>query len=40
MTMPLDGCTSRDCPIFYQRKKVQLDLDAMQQKLAEMDPAF
>jgi len=21
-------CTSRDCPIFYMRKKVQIDLDA------------
>ena len=28
-------CTSRDCPIFYQRKKVQLDLDSMTKKLED-----
>ncbi|MEW5314891.1 MAG: hypothetical protein WDW38_006353 [Sanguina aurantia] len=27
-------CTSRDCPIFYRRKKVQKDLNEMQQALA------
>jgi DNA polymerase delta subunit 1 len=27
-------CTSRDCPIFYRRKKVQKDLNEVQAQLA------
>eukprot|EP01119_Soliformovum_irregulare_P018275 TRINITY_DN5572_c0_g1_i1.p1 TRINITY_DN5572_c0_g1~~TRINITY_DN5572_c0_g1_i1.p1 ORF type:complete len:240 (+),score=52.66 TRINITY_DN5572_c0_g1_i1:263-982(+) len=30
-------CTSRDCPIFYMRKKVQKDLDDAQQMLSRFD---
>ncbi|KAM9039423.1 DNA polymerase delta catalytic subunit isoform 1-T1 [Sarcophilus harrisii] len=31
-------CTSRDCPIFYMRKKVQKDLDDQEQLLARFGP--
>ncbi|XP_069738764.1 LOW QUALITY PROTEIN: DNA polymerase delta catalytic subunit [Phaenicophaeus curvirostris] len=31
-------CTSRDCPIFYLRRKVQKDLDAQEQLLARFGP--
>ncbi|XP_051174755.1 DNA polymerase delta catalytic subunit isoform X2 [Leptopilina boulardi] len=27
-------CTSRDCPIFYMRKKVQMDLDAQMKRIS------
>lgn len=26
-------CSNRDCPIFYKRKKVQLDLQAAQEAM-------
>ncbi|KAM8794769.1 DNA polymerase delta catalytic subunit [Eudromia elegans] len=31
-------CTSRDCPIFYMRKKVQKDLDTQEQLVARFGP--
>ncbi|KAF1612187.1 UNVERIFIED_CONTAM: DNA polymerase delta catalytic subunit, partial [Eudyptes pachyrhynchus] len=31
-------CTSRDCPIFYMRRKVQKDLDAQEQLVARFGP--
>lgn len=30
-------CTSRDCPIFYRRKKVQKDISAINENLARFD---
>jgi len=30
-------CTSRDCPIFYKRKKVQKDLKSAQETLSRFD---